>query len=143
MAEHFFIVGAQRAGTSYLYQLLDEHPEIEMAKPAKPEPKFFHVDTLYQHGLEYYKSFYFQEGTSVCIRGEKSTSYMESEKAAYRIAQAFPDGKILFLLRDPIERAISNYWFSVGNGFEQLSMREAFLVDESKQRDYLSNNQLG
>jgi len=39
--EHFFVVGAQRSGTTYLYNVLDEHPQIFMAKPVRPEPKFF------------------------------------------------------------------------------------------------------
>ena len=55
MTNHFFIVGAQRCGTTYLYNLLDEHPEIEMAKPVKPEPKFFMKDDLFEKGLDFYK----------------------------------------------------------------------------------------
>lgn len=129
---HFFIVGAQRSGTTYLHTLLAEHPEIEMAKPVRPEPKFFLVDALFNRGLDYYETF-FEGKHTARIRGEKSTSYIEAEKAALRINHCFPNAKIIFVLRNPIERAISNYWFSVKNGLENMPMEEAFLRED---RDY-------
>ncbi len=136
MFEHFFIVGSQRSGTSRLYHFLAKHPEIEMAKPLRPEPKFFLVDALFKHGLEYYENHFFEGKTGAWLRGEKSTSYMELEKAAKRLARCFPKSKILFILRDPIERSISNYWFSVNNGFETMSMAEAFLCEEDRWLNY-------
>jgi sulfotransferase family protein len=136
MFDYFFIVGAQRSGTTYLYHLLAEHPEVEMAKPLWPEPKYFLLDNLFNKGLEYYQNHYFENKAGAKIRGEKSTSYIESEKVAQRIKQYFPNAKILFLLRDPIERAISNYWFSVNNGLEKLPMSEAFFKEEERWIDY-------
>lgn len=136
MFEHFFIVGAQRSGTSYVYHLLAEHPEIEMAKPLRPEPKFFHTDALFERGLQYYENHFFEGKAGAWLRGEKSASYIESEKTAKRIARHFPKAKILFILRDPIERAISNYWFSVSNGLETMPMSEAFLHEEERWLDY-------
>jgi hypothetical protein len=136
MSEHFFIVGAQRSGTTYLYHILDEHPEIEMAKPVRPEPKFFYLDTLFARGLEFYQKNFFEKKTGIRLRGEKSTTYIESEKAARRIADCFPKAKILFILRDPIERAISNYWFSVNSGLERLPMEQAFMHEAERWLDY-------
>jgi hypothetical protein len=136
VSEHFFIVGAQRSGTTYLYQLCVEHPEIEMAQPARPEPKFFLLDDLYARGLDYYHRQFFSDEPGSKLRGEKSTSYYESERAARRIARHFPSAKIVFLLRDPIDRAISNYHFSVQNGLETLPMAEAFLREDERQCDY-------
>src|SRR5680860_30087 len=106
-----FIVGAQRSGTTFLFQQLNQHPEVCMAKPVRPEPKFFIREELYNKGLEFYRSTYYAEaGNKVCI--EKSTSYIEYELAAQRISQAFHHAKIIFILRNPVERAISNYRFS-------------------------------
>jgi len=136
MSEHFFIIGAQRSGTTYLYQVLDEHPEIEMAIPVKPEPKFFHVDSLFAKGLEFYQKHYFNNNANTRLYGEKSTTYIESEKAAHRIADCYPRAKILVMLRDPIERAISNYWFSVNGGWETLSIEEAFQREDNRRFDY-------
>src|SRR6266576_1930600 len=107
MHDHFVIVGAQRCGTTYLYRLLDEHPEIEMAKPLWPEPKFFLDDERYPLGLPYYESQFFSE-PETRVRGEKSTSYIESETAAQRIKATLPEAAVLVVLRDPVLRAISN-----------------------------------
>jgi hypothetical protein len=136
VSEHFFIVGAQRSGTTYLYHLLAEHPEIEMAKPLRPEPKFFLLNDLFEQGLVYYEDHFFENKAGAWLRGEKSTSYIESEQAAQRIVGCFPETKILFLLRDPIERAISNYWLSVNSGLETMPMAEAFLHEAERRLNY-------
>ena len=70
MTEHFFIIGAQRSGTTYLYHLLDEHPEICMARPLRPEPKFFLKNELYARGLEYYETCYFPDSLFRFLRVE-------------------------------------------------------------------------
>jgi hypothetical protein len=133
-SRHFFIVGAQRSGTTYLYQLLDSHPEIEMAVPVRPEPKFFLRDDLFERGLSYYDTTFFVGKPGARLRGEKTVSYMESDKAAQRISQCYPGAQIVFVLRDPIERALSHYWFSVENGVEGLPLERA-LLPESEQRN--------
>jgi hypothetical protein len=130
--KYFFIVGAQRSGTTYLYYILAQHPEIEMATPVKPEPKFFLDDNLYLKGIQYYKERFFFQNDSSILRGEKSTSYMESEKAACRIAKNFPSSKIIFIVRNPIHRAISNYNFSVENGFESEPIEFAFYNEQQR-----------
>jgi len=68
--------------------------------------------------------------------GEKSTAYIESETAASRIAKVYPQAKILLILRDPVERAISNYWFSVNSGLETLPIDQAFLHEDERRLDY-------
>ncbi|MBT5016357.1 sulfotransferase [Candidatus Peregrinibacteria bacterium] len=124
---HFFIVGAQRSGTTYLYSVLDEHSEILMAKPVKPEPKFF-LSEDYNKGIDFYENKYFSKIESdVKTLGEKSTSYYESEVVPDRIKNYFPEAKIIFILRDPIQRALSNYYFSVNNGLEKRTISEVFL----------------
>jgi hypothetical protein len=133
---HFIIAGAQRSGSTYLYHLCAEHPRIEMAQPVQPEPKFFMTDSLFERGLGYYREHYFKGKPGAILRGEKSTSYIEVEKAAARIAECLPDAKIVFILRNPVERAVSNYWFSVKNGLEPLSIEEAFLQEETRSREY-------
>ena len=123
---NFFIIGAQRCGTTYLYHQLDEHPEICMAKPIRPEPKFFLEPAEYKKGKEYYVGKYFKSCTQ-SVRGEKSTSYIEFESALERIRNFFPEAKIMIVLRNPVDRALSNYRFSVKNGFETRTPEEVFL----------------
>lgn len=135
MPEHFVIVGAQRCGTTYLYRLLDEHPEIEMAKPLRPEPKFFIDDELYSKGLDFYETEYFSDAAAR-VRGEKSTSYVESEVAAERLAKAFPSAPLVVVLRDPVARALSNYRFTAQHGHEDLPPTEALRLSVSGQREW-------
>ncbi len=123
----FFIAGAQRCGTSYLYRLFENHPEVFMAQPLRPEPKFFLLDDEYQRGMDYYFERYFEGAEGKPLWGEKSTSYLESEKAGRRIQRHFPDASILLILRNPVYRALSNYYFSVANGLETRELRAALM----------------
>jgi len=137
MPEHFFVVGAQRSGTTYLHRVLDEHPGIAMARPVWPEPKFFFDDEKYVAGVDWYEETFFAHAKPSQLRGEKSVGYLESEVAADRIAAAFPTARIVAILRNPVDRAISNYRFSVENGIETLPIDEAMTIDETHraQRD--------
>ena len=132
---HFFIIGAQRSGTTYIYEVLDAHDEICMARPIKPEPKFFLRTNLSDYSYDDYLQSYFDE--SACkVRGEKTTTYIESELAAQQISKWFPTAKIIMILRNPIERAISNYQFSQKHKLETLSIEEAFLKEPARRDNY-------
>jgi len=125
---HFIIVGAQRSGTTYLYNILDEHPEICMAKPVKPEPKYFIDKEINDLDYNEYISLFFNNCNNTAkIYGEKSTSYYERKESANQISKLIPDAKIIFLLRDPVERAISNYYFSFNNGLENRTLEDVFI----------------
>lgn len=131
--KHLFIVGAQRSGTTYLYQMLDSHPQVAMAQPVRPEPKFFLNEQLVAKGRDYYESNYFRErGEKIHYLGEKSTSYIESIEAAQRIRSFFPDARILMILRDPVLRAYSNYRFSVAHQLEELKFTEALKAEDER-----------
>ncbi|MBN2041129.1 MAG: sulfotransferase [Spirochaetes bacterium] len=136
--ERFFIIGAMRSGTTYLATILDEHPEICMARPILPEPKFFLKDHEYSKGIEYYESKYFSSDKAVKVFGEKTVHYCEHEKAATRIRENYPDSKIIMILRNPVYRALSNYFFSKSNGLETRSLEQVFL-DEVPAPDYDKN----
>lgn len=137
-----FIVGAQRSGTTYLYYLLDAHPQICMARPPRPEPKFFLNPENFLNGKAHYESHYFKSFNADHLYiGEKSTSYIESRLAAERIKEFYPNARILMILRDPITRAYSNYRFSVMNGIESLSFQDALAAepDRLKNQDFLTS----
>lgn len=128
-----FVVGAQRSGTTYLYNVLDAHPQVLMAKPVRPEPKYFMNRDEWSKGKEYYESLYYggrlKEHKYI---GEKSTSYIEHKFVAERIKSYYPNARILIILRDPVERAYSNYKFSVEHGIENLSFSDALSAERTR-----------
>lgn len=131
----FIIGGAPRAGTTWLREVLDHHPDIYMAKPSRPEPKFFLIDDLYQKGLSFYANTWFAGAPRKSVKGEKSTNYLESAVAAERIATDLPHVKLIFILREPAERAYSNFLWSAANGLEQEDFCTAIKL-ESLREEY-------
>lgn len=125
---HFFIVGGQRCGTTSLVYFLDSHPNISMAKPIAPEPKYFLSggDLSYEDYISLYFSADLQDN-NIRFLGEKSTSYYEYPDVGNHIKKVIPDSKIVFLLRNPIYRALSNYYFTKSYGLETRSLQEVFL----------------
>jgi hypothetical protein len=123
----FAVIGAQRSGTTMLYDLLDQHPEICMAKPVRPEPKFFLSQDLSDRAFSEYLEKHYPPEPGHRAFGEKSTSYLEIPGSASRMLDRFPDAKALVILREPVERAVSNYYFSVKNGLETRSPEEVFV----------------
>ena len=126
----FFIIGAQRSGTTYLYQILDEHPSILMARPIRPEPKFFINPALQDKDNLFYLNNFFRQRSSNHILGEKSTSYIEYPSLGEKILSRFPEAKIIVILRNPVQRAISNYFFSKKNKIETRSLEEVFIENK-------------
>lgn len=81
----FIIAGAPRSGTTWLYALARRHPQLAMAEPMAPEPKFFLVDELWQRGVDYYSTNWFDTLPADRVLGEKSTNYLESPEAVERM----------------------------------------------------------
>ena len=124
--KHFIIAGAQRSGTTLLAEILSRHSQIEMALPLAPEPKYFLPGKKSACAHAEYLAFFFKNRGSRFILGEKTVSYFETPGAAELIHACLPDSKIIFVLRDPVVRAVSNYYFSKAHGFEKRSLEEAF-----------------
>lgn len=132
MTEHFIIAGAQRSGTTGLYHLLSQHPDICMASPLRPEPKFFLRENAATEGRESYVARHFPHHDGEPLLGEKSTSYMEREDAIPRIHTVLPDVRLVFVLRDPALRAYSNWRFSRAHGIEPLGFAEALDAEDAR-----------
>ncbi len=128
------IGGAPRSGTTWLYRVLDRHPGIEMAKPLRPEPKFFLDESKYQCGLKYYSKTWFAGIGQDKVAGEKSTNYLESRVAAVRIRRDLPRVKLIFLLRNPVDRAFSNYRWSCMNGMEKKDFATALELETEREK---------
>jgi hypothetical protein len=135
----FIIAGAPRSGTTWLYFLAQRHPQLAMAQPGVPEPKFFLVDELWRRGVDYYSTKWFDSLPGGRVLGEKSTNYLESTEVAERIYRALPRVKLIFLLRNPVNRAYSNYLWSRQNGLETETFERALALEEQRERDLAAN----
>lgn len=102
----FLIIGAQKAGTSSLFNYLGQHPDITL--PSKKELHFF--DLQYDKGIEWYESL-FPEGINYenQITGEASPYYLFHPLAPEYVRYHYPEIKLIILLRDPVDRAYSHF----------------------------------
>jgi hypothetical protein len=133
----FIIGGAPRSGTTFLAQALDTHPRIAMAKPWRPEPKVFLREEADPQAFRARYSQWFGAEHADLVRGEKTTNYFEDAAAPERVASALPDARMVFLLREPVERAYSNWLWSRMNGLDDLPFEEAIEL-EGRREDPLA-----
>jgi len=138
---NLFLIGAMKAGTHYLRKLLKAHTNIFMCEP--DEPSYFvdprHLRRIYpemwQRGFWRSEERYlelFRPAGDAPLLGEASTSYTKLPLApgvAERIAAFNPDARFIYLLRDPVERAISHYWHMVQHHTERRPIADAFKSD--------------
>lgn len=150
-APTFVIPGASKSGTTSLHYYLDEHPDIYMSSPK--ELHFFSRNENYDQGLDAYEHKFSGWDGETAV-GEASPTYFyhgkiweeESGKliwspgddSAVRMADAYPDLKILFSLRNPITRAYSQFWKNVRQGKERTvpfkeALREELRGDRNHQ----------
>lgn len=123
------IAGFQRCGTSYLADLLSRHEKVLRTKETRPEPRIF-WDAKKDYGPALVKQFgRLEDSPESTYLLEKSTSYSDRPLVGERILELFPEAKCIFLIRDPIERAVSHFNFSTANGIEKMDARTAFLFD--------------
>jgi Sulfotransferase family len=99
----FLIIGAIKAATTWLAWQLQQSEAIFLPKP---EPHYFTRE--HQRGLEWYRTF-FAEAAPGQIIGEKTADYLANPDAAERIAELLPKARLLVQLRDPVDRAYSDY----------------------------------
>lgn len=121
----FLIIGAQKGGTSTLYASLATHPEIEEAQ--KKEVHFF--DRHYADGIESYRQ-QFPELREGQMTGEATPYYLFHPLVPERVARTLPDVKLIAILRNPVERAYSQYHSEVRKGFEDLPTFEEAIAAE-------------
>jgi hypothetical protein len=130
----FLIGGSLAGGTSFLSATLLQHERIFMPPDMRPEPSFFFKTWEYSRGLDYYCNRWFAEVPEVALAiGERSSQYLfGGSTVAARINDLLPDVKILFVLRNPIERAWANYRFTVLEGLEDQPFAEALAAEPDR-----------
>lgn len=135
MLPDFLIVGAQRAGTTSMYNYLAQHPDVGRVRLSKGVHYF---DTNPTAPLSWYQSHFPLDPKKIPFKtkpkhvGEGAPYYMFHPKAAERIDAALPGVKLIAILRDPIERAHSQWAHETARGFEQLPFEEALHKEEER-----------
>jgi hypothetical protein len=128
--------GAGRSGTSWLHTVFANHSQIYVPIPFQPEPKFFLVDSEYEKGLSYYSERWFSGVPDAVVACEKSANYLESPTAALRISRDLPTVRMLFILREPANRARANYIWSSMNGLENEDFATAIKLEPEREQNY-------
>lgn len=126
------LIGPRRTGTTTMFKTLDMHPN--MIGASRKEIKFFNIN--YWRGMSWYQGFFPRRTTleeNQAITFEASPYYIYHPLAAERIRKHFPEMKIIATLRNPIDRAYSDYKHNVGKRKEALqTFEEAIAAEQAR-----------
>ncbi|MGI8462078.1 MAG: sulfotransferase, partial [Solirubrobacterales bacterium] len=127
---NLIVIGGLKCGTTSLHHYLGLHPEIGMSRPK--ELNFFVSELNWGLGADWYAG-HFSAGDPV--RGETSPHYTNEPRFA-GVAERMrgmlgADARLVYMVRDPIDRLLSHYLHNVGGGYEDRSMEEALTPDSA------------
>jgi Sulfotransferase domain len=126
----FVVIGGQRCGSTSLYTILGGHPQVMEA--SHKELHFF--DMNWSRGTDFYRRSFPLRGHLQrrarrlgvrVVSGEASPYYLFHPAVPERLATALPDARLIAILRDPVDRAYSQYQLSARDGHESLSFEDA------------------
>lgn len=126
----FFVIGAQKAGTTTLHDWLSQHPQICL--PKIKETHFFSETERYQRGFEWYAAQFSKKKNPCCIFGEVDPDYLFFSEVETRIQQVAESPKFIVILREPLRRAYSHYLMTRRRGYESLSFGQALNIEEKR-----------
>ncbi|QYJ04211.1 sulfotransferase [Nocardioides panacisoli] len=138
LAPSVIVVGAQRSGTTTLFRLLEEHPELVRPTLSKGTGYF---DDHYHRGPRWYRAHFPLRWVARRVTSgaaprsfECSGYYLFHPLAAERIARDLPDARVVVMLRDPVARAHSAYRHEFSRGFESEPFESALALEEERTR---------
>ena len=126
----FLIIGAQKAGTTSLYEYLCEHPCVTSS--TLKEVHYF--DLAYGRGPNWYRAHFHPAKVPGGITGEASPYYLFHPLVPERVARDLPEVKLIVLLRDPVSRAHSHHNHERALGFEKLDFEAALRSEAERLR---------
>jgi hypothetical protein len=132
---NFFIIGAAKAGTTSLFYYLDQHPDVFMARDK--ELHYF-CDPDHDQWLPLYRQHF---GVDLPIRGEASTLYTRAPAipgVPERMSALVPDARLVYLVRDPVERALASWREERFHVTERRPAEEAFAHPEDPHNAYVA-----
>jgi Sulfotransferase domain len=99
----FLYVGTSKAGSTWLFNVLAGHPDVYLAS----DKGLYYFDAHFDRGADWYLDHF--RDSNAAVRGEVSHSYLSSPEAPARIAALAPGARLLVCLREPVDRAFSDY----------------------------------
>ena len=124
------VIGGLKCGTTSLHHYLNLHPEIAMSRPK--ELNFFVAELNWQLGSRWYAGHF---DAAVRVRGETSPHYTNRPRfggVAERMRETLgEDARLVYMVRDPVERLLSHYLHNVGGGYERRGLAEAIADERS------------
>lgn len=135
----FAYIGTSKAGSTWLFNALAHHPDVYLAS----SKGLYYFDQHFDRGREWYLGHFTAAG-DVRAAGEISHSYLSSPEAPARIADLNPEIRLLACLREPVDRAFSDYLDLVKNGqfdgpFDAALERFPRLLDRGRYATHLEN----
>jgi hypothetical protein len=136
---NFLFIGPDKAGSTWLYQALKEHREVYLSHVKE----LFFFDRFYDKGWGWYLRFFEEAGEQHRIVGEICHDYLYSSVACQRIARDLPSVKLMVCLREPTQRAFSEYLYMIKLGllscdFETALREIDWLIDRGRYAKHLS-----
>jgi len=122
---NLIILGAQKCGTSGLHYYLGLHPEVSMSSPK--ELNFFIAERNWSRGLEWYSRHF---DSSARCRGEASpnyTAFPQHMGVPERMSEVVPDARLIYIVRDPLDRIAAHYVHNFAKRREKGALRETLL----------------
>ena len=129
----FLLIGAQKCATTWIYHCLNEHPELYVGG-GKNETYYFGGEIFNQKGLDWFESLFADASTDQKL-GSASVDYIWDAASIERAHKQYPDIKIIAVLRNPVERTISAFfWLMRKNIIEDKSLEDGIrkAIDDYK-----------
>jgi hypothetical protein len=139
MTPGLLICGAQRCGTTSMYQALRQHPAV--LRPVTRKGVHYFDDTTYLNGMSWYRAHFPLQATGSLVGRragepaltfESSPYYLFHPDAPRRIAADLPDVKVMVLVRDPVERAYSAFAHESARGYEPEPFERALELEPER-----------
>lgn len=132
MKPNFLCVGAQKAGTTTLHDILKQHPDIYL--PKLKEAHFFDRPERYIKGIRWWLETFFEDYNNEKIMGAITPEYLYYEEVPEKIFHDLRGVKLIIILRNPVDRAYSHYLMSKRRSYETLPFEEAILAEPERLR---------
>ena len=124
---HFLVLGTQKGGTTSLQKLLEQHPGVYL-----PPCKEVHYFSLHADESPSWYSSHYRNARWRQKRGDITPFYLFHPQAPERIHSLLPRVRLITLLRDPVERSLSQYFHARRHGFESLDLSEALASEPQR-----------